>query len=156
DPRIRVQQPQLPVERQCLRVGDLDDPGAPRSASRHRLGRHRRPLGADRNAARLRAAPPGRCRREQPLLALRLAAVDPDLPADLLGAAVVKTERIRERLMPWGGLALVTLGAGLGLILVAAGAFSSWRVHAAQGEAPVRRFIAAVSLMSCAIYALAI
>jgi hypothetical protein len=95
----------------------------------------------------------------------------------------VRTERIRDRFMPWSGLALGTLGAGLahqigadatfqdchfssplivtlgailGLILVAVGAFGSWRVHATEGETPVRRFIAAVSLMSCAIYALAI
>jgi hypothetical protein len=95
----------------------------------------------------------------------------------------VKGERIRDSFMPWAGLALGTLGAGLahqigadstfedcafssplvvtigaivGLVLVALGAIGSSRVHRDKGEAPVRRFIAAVSLMACAIYALAI
>lgn len=95
----------------------------------------------------------------------------------------MKTGRLRESFMPWAGLALGTLGAGLahqigadatfqdcafssplivilaailGLVLVALGALGSWRVHAADGEAPARRMIAIVSLMACAIYALAI
>jgi hypothetical protein len=92
-------------------------------------------------------------------------------------------ERMRDRFMPWAGLALGTLGAGLshqlgvdstfqdcrvgsplivtigtivGLILVALGAVGSWRVYGADGEAPARRLVAVVSLMSCAIFALAI
>jgi hypothetical protein len=95
----------------------------------------------------------------------------------------VNSERIRDRFMPWAGLALGTLGAGLahqigadatfqdcqysspgivilgtviGLVLVALGALGSWRVYGADGEAPARRFIAVVSLMACAIYAIAI
>ena len=95
----------------------------------------------------------------------------------------MKTERIRDRFMPWAGLALGTLGAGLayqvgcdstfqdcrigspaiviaavlvGLLLVALGAFSSWRVYAAEGEGPARRMVALVSLMACAIFAIAI
>jgi hypothetical protein len=95
----------------------------------------------------------------------------------------VNTERIRDRFMPWGGLALGTLGAGLahqlggdstfqncavgspwivivgtilGLALIAAGAFASWRVFGAAGEAPARRLIATVSLMAAALFALAI
>jgi hypothetical protein len=95
----------------------------------------------------------------------------------------VKSERIRDRFMPWAGLALGTLGAGLahqigadatfqdcefssplivilasvfGLVIVALGALGSWRVYAADGEGPSRRMIAIVSLMLCAIYALAI
>jgi hypothetical protein len=95
----------------------------------------------------------------------------------------VKTARIRDGFMPWAGLALGTLGAGLahqigadstfqdcrvgspalviagalaGLTLVALGALGSWRVYGAGDESPVRRFIAALSLMACAIYAIAI
>jgi hypothetical protein len=95
----------------------------------------------------------------------------------------VKTERIRDRFMPWSGLALGTLGVGLahqigsdatfqdchfssplivilatilGLIVVGAGALGSWGVYAADGETPARRMVAVVSLMACAIYALAI
>jgi hypothetical protein len=95
----------------------------------------------------------------------------------------VNGERARDRFMPWAGLALGTLGAGLahqigaeatfqdcrfssplivilaailGLVLVALGALGSWRVWAADGEAPARRMIAVVSLMACAIYAVAI
>ena len=92
-------------------------------------------------------------------------------------------ERMLDRFMPWAGLALGTLGAGLahqvgadatfqdcefsspwvviiaaiaGLSLVAFGALGSWRVYGDDGEVPARRFIAVVSLMSCGIYALAI
>jgi hypothetical protein len=92
-------------------------------------------------------------------------------------------ERIRDRFMPWSGLALGTLGVALahqigadstfqdcafsvpgiiilgtviGLVLVAIGALGSWRVYGAEGEGPSRRLVAVVSLMACAIYALAI
>jgi MFS family permease len=95
----------------------------------------------------------------------------------------VKTERIRDRFMPWAGLALGTLGAGLahqigaesvfqdcqfssplivilaailGLILVALGALGSWRIYGADEETPARRMIAVVGIMACAIYAMAI
>jgi hypothetical protein len=95
----------------------------------------------------------------------------------------MNTKRIRDRFIPWAGLLLGTLGAGLahqigadstfqdcqfssplivtagailGLLLLAAGALGSWRVYAAEGESTVRRFIATLSLMSCAIYAVAI
>jgi hypothetical protein len=95
----------------------------------------------------------------------------------------VNGERIRDRFMPWAGLALGTLGAGLahqigadstfqdchfssplivtlgailGLALVILGAFGSWRVYGTDGEPWVRRFIAIVSVMSCGIYAMAI
>ena len=92
-------------------------------------------------------------------------------------------ERARDRFMPWAGLALGTLGAGLahqigsdstfqdcrvgsprvviiavavGLVLVALGALGSWRVYGADSETPARRMIALVSTMACAIYAMAI
>jgi cell division protein FtsX len=95
----------------------------------------------------------------------------------------VKTERIRDRFMPWAGLALGTLGAGLahqigadatfqdcefsspaivilgaviGLVLVALGALGSWRVYGEENEGPTRRFIGLVSVMACGIYAMAI
>ena len=95
----------------------------------------------------------------------------------------MKTEQIRDRFMPWAGLALGTLGAGLahqigadatfqdcrfsspwiviagavvGLTLVALGALGSWQVYSTAGAGPARRFIAMVSLMACGIFALAI
>ena len=95
----------------------------------------------------------------------------------------MNSERLRDRFMPWAGLALGTLGGGLahqlgsdstfqdcrvgsplivtigaviGLSLVGLGAVGSWRVSAANGETPARRFIGSVSLMACAIYAVAI
>jgi hypothetical protein len=95
----------------------------------------------------------------------------------------VKTDRARDRFMPWAGLALGTLGVGLthqigsdatfqdcrfsspmivilaailGLVLVGLGALGSWRVYGAGAETPARRMIAIVSLMACAIYAIAI
>jgi hypothetical protein len=95
----------------------------------------------------------------------------------------VKSDGIRDRFMPWAGLALGTLGAGLahqigadatfqdchysspgivilaallGLAVVALGALGSWRVYGGEGEGPARRMIAVVSLMACGLYAMAI
>ena len=92
-------------------------------------------------------------------------------------------ERARDRFMPWAGLALGTLGAGLahqigsdstfqdcrvgsplvviiavavGLVLVALGALGSWRVYGADSETPARWMIAVVSIMACALYTMAI
>jgi hypothetical protein len=83
--------------------------------------------------------------------------------------------------MPWAGLALgtlgffvqhqlgsdsvfqgcraaspgvVILGAVVGLVLIAAGAFGSWKVFGARDETAARRLVAAVSLMACALYAI--
>jgi hypothetical protein len=91
--------------------------------------------------------------------------------------------RFRDGFMPWAGLALGTTGfflahqlgsnatfqdcrvgspwfviAGtiIGLALIILGALGSWRIYATSGEASVRRVIAAVSLMSAALFALAI
>ena len=95
----------------------------------------------------------------------------------------MKTEGLRDRFMPWAGIALGTLGGGLahqigvdatfqdchysspvivilgaviGLVLVGLGALWSWRVYSAENEAPGRHMIAVVSLMASAIFALAI
>ena len=95
----------------------------------------------------------------------------------------MRTERIRDVFMPWAGLALGTLGAGIahqlgsdatfqdcrigspwtviaavivGLLLIAAGAAGSWGVFRGDGEPPARRTIAAVSLMADGLFALAV
>lgn len=95
----------------------------------------------------------------------------------------MNSERARDRFMPWSGLALGTLGAGLahqlgsdstfqdcsvgsplvvtiavaaGLVLVAMGALGSWRVYGTDSETPARRMIAIVSMLACTIYAMAI
>jgi hypothetical protein len=92
-------------------------------------------------------------------------------------------ERMRDRFMPWAGLALGTLGGGtahqlgaysifqdcrfssplmvivgtiLGLALISAGAAGSWGVWSADAETPSRRMVAAVSLMASAIFAMAV
>jgi hypothetical protein len=91
-------------------------------------------------------------------------------------------ERIRDGFMPWAGLALgttgffiqhqlgsdatfqdcrvgspwvVIVGTLIGLLIIAAGALGSWRVFATHAETPARRLVAAVSLMACALYAMA-
>ena len=95
----------------------------------------------------------------------------------------MKSARIRDRFMPWGGLALGTLGAGLahqigaestfqdctvgspwiviagtvlGLALIAAGAIASYRVFRGDAEGPSRRLVAAVSLLACALFVMAV
>ena len=94
----------------------------------------------------------------------------------------MRTERIRDRFMPWSGIVLGTLGEAvahqlgsdgvfqdcrtsplivivgtiLGLALVALGALGSWRVYEGDGETPARKMLAIVSLMACAIFAMAI
>ena len=94
----------------------------------------------------------------------------------------MNTERIRDRFMPWSGIALGTLGEAVahqlgsdavfqdcrvsplivivgtivGLALVALGALGSWRVYDGDGETPARRMLAIVSLMACAVFAMAI
>ena len=95
----------------------------------------------------------------------------------------MKSERLRSRFMPWGGLALGTLGAGiahqlgadatfqdcrvgspwivivatiLGLALIGLGALESWRVYADGDEGAPRRTIAVVSLMAATLFALAV
>jgi hypothetical protein len=95
----------------------------------------------------------------------------------------VNGERIRDRFMPWAGIALGTLGGGLahqigadstfqdcrvgspaivlvatilGIALVTLGALGSWRVYNGESETPARKMVATVSLMASAIFALAI
>jgi hypothetical protein len=106
-----------------------------------------------------------------------------DLPDDLLDTAAVRTERVRDTFMPWAGLALgttgfflahqlgsdatfqdcrvgspwiVALGTLAGLAIVGAGVLGSWGVFAARAESPGRRLVAAVSLMACGLFAIAI
>ena len=94
----------------------------------------------------------------------------------------MRTERIRDRFMPWAGLALgtvgyfiahqlgsdstfqdcrvgspliVAIGTIVGLAIIALGTLGSWRVHAADGETPARKLVAVVSLMACGLFALA-
>jgi len=95
----------------------------------------------------------------------------------------VNSERIRDRFMPWSGLALGTLGVALahqlggdstfqdcrvgspliviigtiaGLALIALGALGSWRVYGGDGETPARRMLAIVSMMACGVFAMAV
>ena len=91
------------------------------------------------------------------------------------------SERIRDGFMPWAGLALGTFGyfvqhqlgsdatfqdcrvgsplmviisTLVGLAIIGAGALGSWRVFGSQSEPPARRFVAAVGLMACALFAI--
>ena len=95
----------------------------------------------------------------------------------------MNSERIRDRFLPWSGIALGTLGVGfahqlgsdstfqdcrvgspliviigtiVGLTLIALGALGSWRVYGADGETPARRMLAVVSLMACGVFAMAV
>jgi hypothetical protein len=95
----------------------------------------------------------------------------------------VNSERIRDRFLPWSGIALGTLGVGLahqlgsdatfqdcrvgspliviigtivGLALIALGALGSWRVYGGEGETPARRMLAIVSIMACGVFAMAV
>ena len=95
----------------------------------------------------------------------------------------MKADRARARFMPWPGPALGPLGAGIahqlgsdatfqdcragspeiviiatiiGLLLVAVGALGSWRVYAGKAETPARHLVAVVSLLSCALFGIAI
>jgi hypothetical protein len=94
----------------------------------------------------------------------------------------VSAHRVRDRFMPWAGLALGTAGfflahqlgsdatfhdcsigspwivaaaIGIALAIITVGALGSWRVYRASGTGIPRRVIAAVSLMSAALFALA-
>ena len=95
----------------------------------------------------------------------------------------MSTERIRDRFMPWAGLALgttgyflahqigsdstfqdcrvgspwiVILGTLIGVAVVGLGAFGSWGVYAADSETPARRLLAIVGLLACGLYTLGI
>lgn len=85
--------------------------------------------------------------------------------------------------MPWGGLALGTVGYFLahqigsdatfqdcrvgspwvvivgtlvGLALIGAGAFASWPIYRDSGEGPARRLVAVISLMACVLFAIGV
>jgi hypothetical protein len=95
----------------------------------------------------------------------------------------VTTDRIRDRFMPWAGLALgttgyfvahqlgsdstfqdcrigspwmVIVGMLVGLAVIALGALGSWRVYAADSDSPARRLVAAVGLMADVLFAIGI
>ena len=95
----------------------------------------------------------------------------------------MKVERARDRFMPWGGLALGTLGffvahqlgsdatfqdcrvgspwivivgTIVGLAIIGAGALASLPVFRADAEPPARRLVATVSLMAAALFALGV
>ena len=92
----------------------------------------------------------------------------------------MKSARIRDGFMPWAGIALgtagyflahqigsdatfqdcnvgspllVIVGTLVGLAIIAVGAFGSWSLYAASGEAPARRLLAVVGLLACALFA---
>ena len=95
----------------------------------------------------------------------------------------MKTERARDRFLPWSGIALGTLGAGIahqlgsdstfqdcsvgspaivavgtfvGLALIGFGALLSWRVYRGDDEGPSRQMLATVSLLASGVFALAV
>jgi hypothetical protein len=95
----------------------------------------------------------------------------------------VNTDRVRDRFMPWAGLALgttgfflahqlgsdatfqdcrvgspwiVILGTLAGLGLIALGALGSLRVYVAENDAPARRLVAAIGLMSDVLFAIGV
>jgi hypothetical protein len=95
----------------------------------------------------------------------------------------VRAERVRDRFMPWAGLALGTTGYFLahqlgsdstfqdcrvgspmmvivgmicGLLVIGLGALGSWRVYGADSEAPARRFVSAVGLLACVLFAIGV
>jgi hypothetical protein len=95
----------------------------------------------------------------------------------------MRSERIRERFMPWAGLALGTAGYFLahqigsdstfqdcrvgsplmvivgtlaGLLVIGSGALGSWQVYGESDEGPSRRFVAAIGLLACALFAIGV
>ena len=95
----------------------------------------------------------------------------------------MRTERIRDRFMPWAGSALGTTGFFLthqlgsdgvfqdcavgsptvvivaaiaGLALIGLGALGSWRIYVADAETPARKLVAVVGLMASALFALGV
>jgi len=95
----------------------------------------------------------------------------------------VSAKTFRDGFMPWAGLALGTFGyflvhqvgsdstfqdcrvgsplvvvivALVGLAFVAVGAFGSFRVFRSRDETPSRRLVAAISVMACCLYVIAI
>jgi hypothetical protein len=95
----------------------------------------------------------------------------------------VNGERARDRFMPWGGLALGTVGffvahqlggdsvfqdcsfssplvvaiaTLLALLLIGAGALISFRVYASDAEPRARKLVAIISLLACMLYTMGV
>lgn len=95
----------------------------------------------------------------------------------------MNVERARDRFMPWGGIALgalgffiahqlgsdstfqdcrvgspliVIVGTLVGLLIIGAGALSSWPVFRNDAETAARKLVASVSLMACVVFAIGV
>jgi hypothetical protein len=95
----------------------------------------------------------------------------------------VNSERARDRFMPWGGLALgtvgffiahqlggdsvfqdcsfssplmVAVGTLVALLLIGAGAAISFRVYGSDAEPAARKLVAIISLLACALYTMGV
>jgi hypothetical protein len=55
-----------------------------------------------------------------------------------------------------GSPAMVIVGAIVGLVLIALGAFGSRRIYLSEAETPARKLVAVVGLMACGLYTLGI
>lgn len=95
----------------------------------------------------------------------------------------MNSSEARDRFMPWGGIALgtvgyflahqigsdatfqdcrtgspwiVILGTLIGLVVIGLGAFASWPVFRSSSEAPARRLVATISLMVSVLFAIGV
>lgn len=95
----------------------------------------------------------------------------------------MNTRSARDRFMPWGGIALgtvgffvahqlgsdatfqdcrvgsplvVVVGTLVGLAIISAGALSSWAVYRNKAEPAARQLVASVSLLACIIFSIGV